>query len=130
MDVHETGRVKLSDFYGSSMDGKWEFLESSQYLRTIGALDEASSQLGPQVIIPNYITGVANCITSSAYYSICCANECDHVFQNLEQSLNAPTASVPEIIEAVNRIHSGTNVSAALRAKLGEVAAMHDGRIP
>merc|ERR1719428_2575195 len=109
MDVHETGRVKLSDFYGSSMDGKWEFLESSQYLRTIGALDEASSQLGPQVMIANYITGVANCITSSAYYSICCANECDHVFQQLEKELDAPTASVSEVIRAINRIPSGSN---------------------
>jgi hypothetical protein len=130
MDVHGTGRVKLSDFYGKSIDGKWEFLESTSYLRAIGALDETSALLGPQVIIPNYISGMANCITSSSYYSICCASECDHVFQQLEKELDAPTASVTQIVQAIHKIPSGSNVTEELRFRLQEVAAVHDGHIP
>merc|ERR1719424_2797735 len=114
MDVHETGRVKLSDFYSKSKDGKWEFLESVDYLRTVGALDESSISHGPQVIIPNYISGMANCVTSSSYYSICCLNECDKVYEHIERTLTAPTASVPEILKAIEGYHFGFNVSAEL----------------
>merc|ERR550537_1349806 len=64
MDVHETGRVRLADFYQYSKDGAWQFLEPSEQLRQMGVLDEASSWLGPQVMISNYITSVSNCITS------------------------------------------------------------------
>merc|ERR1719335_820280 len=39
LDVHGTGRVKLSEFYSSSKDGHWQFRESSEYLRQLGALD-------------------------------------------------------------------------------------------
>merc|ERR1719502_1765445 len=72
MDVHNTGRVKLADFYSYSKDGAWQFLEPSEQLRLAGSLDESSSWLGPQVMIPNYITSMSNCITSAPYYSIWC----------------------------------------------------------
>jgi len=38
MDPSGTGRVRLSDFYGSNMDGEWHFAESEAYLRELGAL--------------------------------------------------------------------------------------------
>merc|ERR1719311_1793247 len=91
--MHKTGRVKLSHFYGKSQNGGWQFREASAYLRELGALDESSTLQGPQVIIPNYVSGMSNCITSAPYYSICCLNECDRVFQHLEVSIPAPTAS-------------------------------------
>lgn len=91
LDVHGTGRVKLSDFYASSKDGHWQFREASDYLRQLGALDESASELGPQVIIPNYIQGMSNCITSTPYYSVCCQNECNEVYQHLEAALPAST---------------------------------------
>merc|ERR1719379_2489613 len=59
MDVHNTGRVKLSDFYSYSKDGAWQFLEPSEQLRQGGALDESSTELGPQVMIPNYINSMS-----------------------------------------------------------------------
>jgi hypothetical protein len=64
MDLHDTGRVKTSDFYGFYANGgKWQFLEPFEQLRIAGALDESSTWLGPQVMIPNYIQGWSNCIT-------------------------------------------------------------------
>jgi len=135
MDVHGTGRVKLSEFYGKSGDGAWQFLEASEYLRQLGALDESSTLQGPQVIIPNYVTGMANCITSAPYYSICCLNECDRVFQHLEAAIPASTASTAEIIHAVESMPDTASVEAgrvseALRSRLEEVAAVHNGKVP
>merc|ERR1719364_607106 len=102
MDLHNTGRVKLADFYRYSKNGAWQFLEPSEQLRLAGSLDESSSWLGPQVMIPNYITSMSNCITSAPYYSICCLNECDLVFQHLEGIIMAPQASPDDIIRAVD----------------------------
>merc|ERR1719301_512432 len=101
MDTYGTGRVKIADFYRSSQGGAWQFLETSEYLAAIGALDKSSEELGPQVIIPNYITGSNNCISSSLYYDVCCLNECDGIYQHLEAHIKAPTASVAQITKAI-----------------------------
>jgi len=129
-DVYGSGRVKLADFYRRSQDGAWQFTEQSEYLRQLGALDESSPSLGPQVLIPNYITGMSNCITSAPYYSICCLNECDQIYQNLEAQIPAPTASPAEIIKAVERMPQSAGISAPLRAKLDEVAETHNSNVP
>jgi len=135
MDVHGTGRVKLSEFYGKSENGQWQNTEASEYLRQLGALDESSTLQGPQVIIPNYVTGMSNCITSAPYYSICCLNECDKVFQHLEAAIPASTASAADIIRVVESMPDtlsgeSTEVSAALRSRLEEVAAVHSNKVP
>merc|ERR1719428_976852 len=129
-DVHGSGRVKLADFYRKSADGAWQFTETSEYLRQLGALDESSPSLGPQVLIPNYITGMNNCITSAPYYSICCLNECDQIYQNLGASIPASTASSSEIIKAVESMPQSSKISAPLQAKLNEVAQTHNGKVP
>merc|ERR1719191_1422455 len=137
MDVKATGRVKLSEFYGSSQNGGggWQYLEAPEYLRQLGALDDSSTRLGPQVIIANYVAGMSNCITSTPYYSICCLNHCDEVYQHLEAAIPASTASPAEIIHAVETMPDTSfieawNVSASLRSRLEEVAAVHNGKIP
>jgi hypothetical protein len=135
MDVHKTGRVKLSQFYGKGQGSGWQYAEASDYLRQLGALDESSTRLGPQVIIPNYVSGMSNCITSAPLYSICCLNECDRVFQHLEAVIASSTATTAQIISAVESmpdvasIESGS-VSGDLRSKLEEVAAIHNGQVP
>merc|ERR1719217_1482329 len=127
MDVHGTGRVRLSDFYRGSQDGAWQFREASDYLRQLGALDESSTFAGPQVIIPNYVAGMSNCITSSPYYSICCINECDRVYQHIESRIPHPTASADQIIGAVEsmaRAHDGVTaktIAGPLRTRLEDV---------
>jgi len=129
-DVHGSGRVKLADFYRKSQDGAWQFTEQSEYLRQLGALDESSPSLGPQVLIPNYITGLSNCITSAPYYSICCLNECDQIYQNLEALIPASPTSPGEIIKAVETMPQSSEISAQLRTKLDEVAHIHSGNVP
>merc|ERR1719235_1063508 len=129
-DQHGNGRVKLADFYRKSKDGAWQFTEQSEYLRQLGALDESSSSMGPQVLIPNYIAGMSNCITSAPYYSICCLNECDQIYQNLEALIPAPSASPAAIIKAVENMPQGAAISAPLRTKLDEVATVHNGNVP
>jgi hypothetical protein len=135
MDPHGTGRVKLSAFYGKSENGAWQFREASEYLRQLGALDESSTDQGPQVIIPNYISGMSNCITSASYYSICCLNECDRVFQHMETIIPSSAASVEEIIHAVESVPDTASietgkVSELLRSRLAEVAAVNQGKVP
>merc|ERR1719408_772632 len=67
--VGGAGRVRISDFYGQALNNdKWQFSESVEYLRQLGALDD-SDPSNLRVIIPNYISGPSNCVASSAYYS-------------------------------------------------------------
>jgi hypothetical protein len=132
LDPHGTGRVKLSDFYGSSKDGRWQFRESSEYLRQLGALDESSEHLGPQVIIPNYIQGMSNCITSTPFYSVCCQSECHEVYQHLEAALPASsdgTWPADNIVGAIEGIFEA-NLSSSLIERFGEVSKYHGGRVP
>jgi hypothetical protein len=135
MDPHATGRVKLSEFYGKSENGAWQFREASEYLRQLGALDESSTLQGPQVLIPNYVSGMSNCITSAPYYSICCLNECDRVFQHLEAAIPNSVASADEIIRAVESMPDTASIEAEKvsdthRSRLEEVAAVNKGNVP
>merc|ERR1719158_1923553 len=109
-DVHQTGRVKVADFYRSSAEGAWQFLEPTQFLRQNGALDESSTVLGPQVIIANYIAGMSNCITSAPYYQICCLNDCDQVFQHIEANIQNSTVSTSQIIQTIETFPQGGNI--------------------
>lgn len=133
MDVHGTGRVKLSDFYSYAKDGVWQFLEPAEQLRLSGTLDESSSFSGPQVMIANYINQMSNCVTSQPYYSICCLNECDHVFQQLEANIAAASASPEQIVVALESglyTQSLSTISAENIARLDQIAGLHDGKIP
>ena len=77
MDKEGTGRVRLSDFYGTGLEKDWRFGESEEYLRQLGVLDESSPWRGKQVIIPNYLQAASNCIVSAPHYLVCCMNECE-----------------------------------------------------
>jgi len=129
-DVLETGRVKLSDFYKATKDGAWQFLEPSEYLRQLGALDESSEYLGPQVIIPNYITGLSNCITSAPHFSICCLNECDQIYEHIEGEIPSPKGTVSQILKAVESVPTFPTVSEQMVQKLEEIAKIGSGAIP
>jgi hypothetical protein len=104
MDKQDTGRVRLFDFYSHSEDGA--FVESEAYLRQLGALDESSASLGPQVIIPNYMQGANNCIVFGKYYSLCCMNECEGMQRQLEDHIGRPSAPVAEIASAMQKLFS------------------------
>jgi hypothetical protein len=129
------GRVRLSDFYGRALnDGKWQFSESIDYLRQLGALDDADPS-NPRVIIPNYISGPSNCVASSAYYSVCCLDECESILGQLEQRIAAPEEKPAVITSLVSMIPSATmpsnrSLSPWLHQRLDEVAKHHGGVVP
>eukprot|EP00746_Dinoflagellata_sp_MGD_P010092 gnl/MRDRNA2_/MRDRNA2_120746_c0_seq1.p1 gnl/MRDRNA2_/MRDRNA2_120746_c0~~gnl/MRDRNA2_/MRDRNA2_120746_c0_seq1.p1 ORF type:complete len:604 (+),score=112.67 gnl/MRDRNA2_/MRDRNA2_120746_c0_seq1:110-1921(+) len=147
LDAHGTGRVKISDFWGVKVkkqnDDQWQFQESAAYLRSLGALDESDTALGAQVIIPNYVYAMSNCIMSTPHYSVCCLNDCESTMRLLESDLQAPQASSSEIMKVMEQ-HFPHNLNptvatggdnqdsnGTLHARLQEIAAQHeDGLVP
>jgi hypothetical protein len=133
--VGGAGRVRIADFYGQALNnGKWQFSESIDYLRQLGALDESDAS-NPRVIIPNYISSPSNCVASSAYYSVCCLDECEGILGRLEQLVSAPEASPSTILALIPMISSATmpsnrTLSTWLHHRLEEVAKHHGGLVP
>jgi len=129
------GRVRLADFYNACLNkGKWQFRESVEYLRRLGALDESNSD-NLRVIIPNYINGPSNCLASSSYYSVCCLNECDELLGHIEAKVAAPDAHPERILALVSALPSSTipgnrTLSTWLTHRLHEVAKHHGGLVP
>jgi len=135
LDRQATGRVRFSDFYGQSY-GKWHLGEPLDYLRTLGVLDETSASRGPQVLIPNYVLSMSNCVEPSAYYSVCCLSECEGLLSTLEHQVGAPMASAVQITQAVRGIETSSmdgpmgNLTLQLQVQLDEVAEFHKDKIP
>jgi hypothetical protein len=135
-DVRDTGRVPLSDFYSRGLTGTWQFQESANYLRQLGALDETNSK-SPQVMISNYISSPTNCVAASpsSFYSVCCLNECEGLMAHLERSIAASETSPEQIVQLVSNLPSDTvdaprNLSSALLDRLSDIASEHFGTVP
>jgi hypothetical protein len=130
-----SGRVRLAEFYRAAVkDGNWQFSESVDYLRELGALDESDTH-NMRVLIPNYISSPTNCVASSKYYSVCCLDECEELFSHLEQRIGSPEATQKQIAELVAALPSATvpanrTLSAGLVRKLEEIAQHHGNSIP
>merc|ERR1719380_475827 len=111
-----------------------QFSESVDYLRQLGALDE-SDPSNMRVIIPNYISGPSNCVASSAYYSVCCLDECESILGQIEQNFASPEAVPSRITHLVSLIPSATmpsnrSLSPWLHHRLEQVAKHHGGIVP
>jgi len=142
MDEHNTGRVPLSKFYNTAINTDWRFGESEVYLRELGVLDESSSWLGSQVIIPNYIQATSNCIVSTAHYLVCCQNECESLLGEIEVAVAAPTASPSDILKIVSNMTGQTTIDdddeasprlaleGMLAMQLQQVAQTNGGMVP
>jgi len=105
LDRDGTGRVRLVDFYKKkSVGNNWFFEETPEYLRAQGVLDETCSSRGLQLIFPNYVQVLSNCIEVSQFYSICCLRECDGLTRITEQEIRAPTAEPAQILQVVQRL--------------------------
>jgi len=138
MDPGGTGRVPLSRFYSSNMDGDWRFGESEQYLRESGALDESSLWRGNQVIISNYLQSASNCPITTSHYSICCRRECSDIIADIENVVSAPLAHPAQIWELVRNMSleqglgddHALHLPESLRKQLDAVAAANHGRVP
>jgi hypothetical protein len=134
MEENNNGRVRLSDFYGNSIEGGWQFSESIGYLRQLGAMDESNPEK-PRVIVANYMYGASNCLATTGFYSVCCINECENIAGQVERRLAAPAASAEEVAAIVAAIPSATvpaprSLSKPLLRRLGEIAEHHDGQVP
>lgn len=134
LDQTGTGRVTLDAFYSQSDSAEYQFTESVQYLRQIGALDEPVGG-APAVRIANYISGPSNCIASSTYYSVCCLSECEMLRNDIERKIQAPVASPLVLLGAVGNISSSSiaaprELPDMLKSKLDSIAIRHDGSIP
>jgi len=130
-----SGRVRIADFYGSALNGgNWQFVETTEYLAQLGVLDAHDPKI-PRVVIPNYINSPSNCLAGSKYYSVCCINECEDLFDNLESRFQTPAVAPKELIPAVASLSSTTvpanrELSSVLVARLGEIARHHGGLVP
>jgi hypothetical protein len=138
MDKHSTGRVPLAKFYNTAINTDWRFGESEAYLRELGALDETSSWMGPQVIIPNYLQATSNCIVSTPHYLVCCVAECETLMGEIETAIDAPTALPSAILGVVRGMTSQTSLeddepphlTASLVRQLEQVAKSNGGTVP
>lgn len=128
------GRVPLANFYKSVVDDNtFEFQESEDYLRELGALDDTDPS-HPSVIITNYIQAPSNCIASESLYSVCCLNECEQLMSHLEREIDAPEAEPSRIAAIVADLPSSTveaprTLSSSLLGKLDDAAAHHGGTV-
>merc|ERR1719161_2182159 len=130
-----TGRVSLTKFYrGAVNDGHWQFTETPEYLRTLGALDE-TNPANPRVIVPNYLLAPSNCVASSSYYSVCCLDECEDLIDHLEHEISAPAAKPAHIASLVAAMNSSTTpanrmIPTHLLKRLDDIAEANDGVVP
>jgi hypothetical protein len=126
------GRVRLTEFYDAALTkGMYQFTESINYLRQIGALDE-SDELDPRVVVPNYISGPSNCVARTAYYSVCCVDACEDIFAQLEKRLGKAFASSAEVfaaVEATGQLQASGMLETrlSLQMRLAEAAAANGG---
>lgn len=138
MDKHSTGRVPLAKFYNTAINSDWRFGESEAYLRELGALDESSSWMGAQVIIPNYLQATSNCIVSTEHYLVCCQAECESLLGEIESAIQAPEALPGAILDIVRSMTSQTtldhdeppHLEGNMVDQLNKVAQNHGGMVP
>merc|ERR1719238_1804739 len=102
------GRVPLAEFYRPALAGtSWQFMESVEYLRSLGALDETNPNM-PSVIVPNYVSSQSNCVVSTSYYSVCCIDECEGLMGQLEKEFASPEVSPADIAARVADMSSSS----------------------
>jgi len=129
-----TGRVPLTRFYRGILNGEFQFTESVEYLRHMGALDDTNPKR-MSVVIPNYIQSQSNCLAGSSFYSVCCFDECEGLLGQVEREVQGPSAPPSQIITVVSKMQSDTvhaprNISNLLLNRLEEIASLHGGTVP
>jgi len=136
LDLDGDGRIPLSSFYAQQETANYQFTESQDYLRTIGALDETVSS-SPRVRVANYMLGPSNCIASSSYYSVCCLSECEAIMGELEGKVQAPSAPAERLLGIVANLTSSSyapeaprQLSEDLKDKMYAIGERHEGKVP
>jgi len=134
MDTKGAGRIPLDVFYRTDAQSSYEFTESREYLRDVGALDE--SLVGnPSVLIANYLAGPSNCIASNSYYSVCCLSECEHLMNDIEGHVKGPAATSKQLLSMLGNMSSTTvdaprTFSPSMKSRLDQIADQNEGTVP
>jgi len=138
MEDPGTGRVPLTKFYGDMAGkGMWQFSESPEYLKQLGALDNETMPGHPSVVIPNYITGLSNCVANSKYHWVCCRSECEVLLRHIETQVQVAEPEPEEILRAIKSMRSSV-VPAGSKppdqlvalARLQDIANANGGGVP
>jgi len=137
LEGDESGCVPLSSFYAGHFksDGEdWQFSESIDYLRENGILDN-SDPSNMKVMVANYMYAPGNCIGQSQYYSICCIDECQSLFGQIERQVRGTTASPEDLAYIVASLSSDTvpanrTLAPAQFRQLLKIAEYHSGKVP
>eukprot|EP00928_Gymnodinium_smaydae_P013320 TRINITY_DN1486_c0_g1_i1.p1 TRINITY_DN1486_c0_g1~~TRINITY_DN1486_c0_g1_i1.p1 ORF type:complete len:555 (+),score=119.74 TRINITY_DN1486_c0_g1_i1:74-1738(+) len=132
-DHSGTGRVKISEFYGSSM-----LSEKPETLRKVGVLapeSEGYNFKDPRVIIANYVASAANCVASSEHYALCCPDACEGILSQIELRIASPTAAPEVLMELVEALPSRLQpaprkLSDYMLTRLRDIAEKHHGVVP
>jgi hypothetical protein len=133
MDHEGTGQISYGATYGIHMQD-WALLETPEYLRAVGALEEHGSKgWGPGVLIPNYLTGANSCRDPGPRTTpICCPDECEmDILPKIEAAAGGPYATVRQVWLAVQKFlkSSPTETRKRLREQLSEIASHSKGEI-
>ena len=67
------------------------------------------------MIVPNYLQASSNCIVATAQYHICCANHCERLLGKLEVAVRSASATVEDILAAVEARWIGPPPQSTLR---------------
>jgi len=134
MESKKAGRVRLSTFYNRSISSTFTFMETPEYLKALGALDDSDPQ-NPQVIIPNYVMARPNCLEGSNIFAVCCRDECENLLAKVESQFQSSLAEPKDIVDLVSKlstetVHAPRALGAELIARLEQVAAQNHGQIP
>jgi len=139
-DKYGTGLVPLAIFYApwerrnAKVTHNFQFTETAEHLRAIGALDETSAR-HPQVRIVNYMLGPANCAPRTPTMTLCCLNECEPLMSEIESRVQAPTATAEQLSGIVGNLSSATvdaprRLPSGLAQRLRDIAAKRGGQVP
>jgi len=133
MQEGTAGRVLLADLHRKALEGAMLFAESTEYLATLGALDE-SEPGRPRVLVPNYVYSPSNCLGTTSFFDMCCPNECEALLQRLERGLRSPEVTPAEVVELLATTPGegmdAASVSGPALAELDALAHAREGRVP
>jgi len=134
MESSTPGRVDIQRFHasGAKGDGGVGFIETASYLRRLGALDE-SVKNSQTVIIPNYINGPSNYISSGRHFSVVCKDECEDLFGHIERRVGGPEATASEVLAIVMGLsprEGSVVLDDTVVSHLQEIAEVHGGKVP
>jgi len=135
-DEDTDGRIPLGKFYAPAFasDNHFQFSESPDYLRHLGALDERNP-MEPKAIVPNVLYGANNCMAAGHFRRLCCIDDCEAIKLHLEGTFLEPSVAPELLAAAVSEVSSETiaaprNLSAPLKERLAQIGSRHGGTVP